>query len=43
VQPILSDDLAAVIADVAVSEPLNGTVELAGPEPSVSTNSSSNS
>jgi uncharacterized protein YbjT (DUF2867 family) len=31
-QPIVSDDVAAVMADVAVAEPLNGTVELAGPE-----------
>src|SRR2546426_8096007 len=32
VQPVVSDDVAAVLADVAVQEPLNGTVELAGPE-----------
>ena len=32
-QPIASDDVAAALADVAVAEPLNGTVELAGPEP----------
>jgi uncharacterized protein YbjT (DUF2867 family) len=32
-QPIASDDVAAVMADVAVAEPLNGTVELAGPVP----------
>src|SRR5947209_1959461 len=32
-QPIVSDDVAAAMADVAVEEPLNGTVELAGPEP----------
>jgi uncharacterized protein YbjT (DUF2867 family) len=32
-QPIVSDDVADVMADVAVTEPLNGTVELAGPEP----------
>jgi len=32
-QPIVSDDVADVMADVAVGEPLNGTVELAGPEP----------
>jgi uncharacterized protein YbjT (DUF2867 family) len=32
-QPIVSDDAADVMADVAVAEPLNGTVELAGPEP----------
>ena len=32
-QPIASDDLAAVMAEVAVAEPLKGTVEVAGPEP----------
>ena len=32
-QPIVSDDIAALMADVAVGEPLNRTVELAGPEP----------
>lgn len=32
-QPIVSDDVAAALADIAVGEPLNGTVELAGPEP----------
>jgi uncharacterized protein YbjT (DUF2867 family) len=32
-QPIAADDVAAVVADVALAEPLNGTVELAGPEP----------
>jgi uncharacterized protein YbjT (DUF2867 family) len=32
-QPIVSDDVAAALADVAVAEPRNGTVELAGPEP----------
>jgi len=32
-QPIVSDDVAAALADIAVDEPLNGTVELAGPEP----------
>src|SRR5213594_284619 len=32
-QPIVSDDVAAVMADAALAEPLNGTVELAGPEP----------
>jgi uncharacterized protein YbjT (DUF2867 family) len=30
-QPIAADDVAAVMADVALAEPLNGTVELAGP------------
>ena len=33
IQPIVSDDVAAALADVAVEEPVNGTVELAGPEP----------
>lgn len=32
-QPILSDDVAAVLARVAVEGPLNRMVELAGPEP----------
>jgi uncharacterized protein YbjT (DUF2867 family) len=32
-QPIVSDDVAAALAEIAVAEPLNGTVELAGPEP----------
>src|SRR4051794_10334492 len=32
-QPIASDDVAAVVADVAFAEPLNGTIELAGPRP----------
>ena len=31
-QPIVSDDVAAALADVAVSEPINGTLEIAGPE-----------
>src|SRR6476469_1688581 len=31
-QPILSDDVAGALATIAVSEPLNGTVELAGPD-----------
>ena len=29
----MSDDVAAALADVAIEEPLNGTIELAGPEP----------
>jgi uncharacterized protein YbjT (DUF2867 family) len=33
VQPVMSDDVAAALADIAVEEPLNGTVELAGPAP----------
>ena len=32
-QPIVSDDVAATVAKAALSAPLNGTVELAGPEP----------
>lgn len=32
-QPIGSDDVAAAVADAALAEPLNGTVDLAGPEP----------
>src|SRR6516165_5861783 len=32
-QPIVSDDVAAALARVAVAEPLNRMVELAGPEP----------
>ena len=32
-QPIAADDVASALADVALAEPLNGTFELAGPEP----------
>src|SRR5437762_11079506 len=32
-QPIVSDDVSAVMADVALAEPLNGTFDLAGSEP----------
>lgn len=31
-QPIASDDVAAAVADVALGAPVNGTVEIAGPE-----------
>ena len=31
-QPIASDDVAAALADLAVGAPVNGTVEVAGPE-----------
>lgn len=31
-RPIASDDVAAILADVATAEPANGTVEIAGPE-----------
>src|SRR3982075_3066193 len=33
VQPIVSDDVAAALAGIAVQKPTNGTIELAGPEP----------
>ncbi len=33
VQPEAADDVAAALADVAVDAPVNGIVELAGPEP----------
>jgi len=32
IQPILSDDVVAVLADVALSPPVNGIVEVGGPE-----------
>ena len=32
IQPQAADDVAAALADVALSPPVNGTVELAGPE-----------
>ncbi len=32
VQPIVSDDVAAALADIAVGAPANGTIEVAGPE-----------
>jgi uncharacterized protein YbjT (DUF2867 family) len=32
-QPIVSDDVALALADVATTEPLNGMIEIAGPEP----------
>ncbi len=31
-QPIAADDVSAAVADVALTEPLNGTFELSGPE-----------
>jgi len=31
-QPIAADDVAAIVADVAVAAPRNGTVEIAGPD-----------
>lgn len=32
-QPIFSDDVADALADVVLGTPVNGTVEIAGPEP----------
>lgn len=32
-QPIVSDDVAAAVAEAALAPPLNGTVDLAGPDP----------
>jgi uncharacterized protein YbjT (DUF2867 family) len=32
-QPIAADDVGAAVAEAALAKPLNGTVELAGPEP----------
>jgi uncharacterized protein YbjT (DUF2867 family) len=32
-QPIASDDVADIMADVALSAPINGVIEIAGPEP----------
>jgi len=32
-QPVAADDVAAALARVAEGEPVNGIVELAGPEP----------
>lgn len=31
IQPIASDDVAAKVAEVAIGEPVNGTIEIAGP------------
>jgi uncharacterized protein YbjT (DUF2867 family) len=32
-QPIAADDVAAAVTDVALAQPVNGTVTIAGPEP----------
>jgi uncharacterized protein YbjT (DUF2867 family) len=32
-QPIVSDDVAAALAEVAINAPVNGMIEVAGPEP----------
>jgi len=31
-QPIAADDVAAALTDVALAQPLNGTIEIGGPE-----------
>ena len=31
-QPMVSDDVAAAVADVALGEPVNGMIEVAGPD-----------
>jgi len=33
VQPIAADDVARMMAEIAVGEPVNGTIEVGGPEP----------
>jgi uncharacterized protein YbjT (DUF2867 family)/nitrite reductase/ring-hydroxylating ferredoxin subunit len=33
VQPIAADDVVRVMAEIAVGEPVNGTIEMGGPEP----------
>src|SRR5512132_1447430 len=33
IQPMAADDVAAAVTEVALAAPLNGTVELGGPEP----------
>jgi uncharacterized protein YbjT (DUF2867 family) len=32
-QPIAADDVAAAVVDIALGKPLNGTIDLAGPDP----------
>jgi uncharacterized protein YbjT (DUF2867 family) len=32
IQPVLSDDVAAALVDITLGEPVNGTVDLAGPD-----------
>ena len=32
IQPIVSDDVAAALAEVTLGAPVNGTIEIAGPE-----------
>ena len=33
-QPVAADDVAATLAEIATAQPMNGVVELAGPEAS---------
>jgi uncharacterized protein YbjT (DUF2867 family) len=33
IQPMAADDVAAAVCDAALAAPLNGTIEIAGPEP----------
>ena len=33
IQPMAADDVAAAVCDVTLAAPLNGTIEIAGPEP----------
>ncbi|QDT54379.1 NmrA-like family protein [Caulifigura coniformis] len=33
IQPVAADDVAAMLADIAVEQPVNGTLELGGPQP----------
>ena len=33
IQPIAADDVAAAVCNVTLAAPLNGTIEVAGPEP----------
>ena len=32
IQPIAADDVASAVGNTAIGEPINGTVEVAGPE-----------
>jgi uncharacterized protein YbjT (DUF2867 family) len=32
-QPVAAEDVAAALTDIAMNKPVNGTVEVAGPEP----------
>ncbi len=33
IQPMAADDVAAAVCEVALAAPLNGTIEIGGPEP----------